>query len=200
MTSIKELNDANIIDIGFKSILDFGKEELEPHFIYAGDYYLYAESRRRTWLEKIFLTKMEHNKLQFAIVTQLGMSRWNLITKETVKKAYQGKFKNDEDGSFYKESIHDDLETFFSNLQGQKKIKNEYVPSFFTPKLTAEELKLVDERNEEFLSTYSYHPWSNPDVDAEEMKKSDSSSKYVHGECLRLTKKLTLESNEKQAI
>ena len=192
MTSIKELNDANIIDIGFKSILDFGKEELVPHFIYAGDYYLYAAARSR--LEKIFLTKMEHFKVPFAIITELRMWRNNLVTKETVKKAYQGKLKNDPDWNSFEGSIHDDLETFFNNLQDRKKIKDEIVGSFFTPKLTKEELKLVEKRNEQHLSSYSDHFYGrNPDVDAEEMKKSDSSSKYVYGQCLRWTTLLTLE-------
>ena len=35
----------------------------------------------------------------------------------------------------------------------------------------------------------------NPDVDVEEMKKSDSKSKYVHGRCWRITIPLTLETD-----
>ena len=120
MTSIKELNDANIIDFGFKSMLDFGKDELEPHFIYAGRYYLWSARSR---LEKIFLTKMEHYKMQSAILTQLGMRRWKLVTKETVKKAYQEKLKNNKSWKHLEGSIQDDLETFFTNLQDGKKIK-----------------------------------------------------------------------------
>ena len=127
------------------------------------------------------------------------MRRWKLITKETVKKAYQGKLKNDEDWKYFEGSIHDDLETFFDNLQDRKKIKNEFVWSFFTPKLTEEELKLVEERNEQHLSTYWHHFLGrNPDVDAEEMKKSDSPSKFVKAHCRRWTKTLTLESNKIQ--
>jgi len=81
------------------------------------------------------------------------------------------------------------------NLQNQKEVKEEFVKNFFTPKLTNEELKLVQERNQEHLRTYLAHYYGgNPDVDVEEMKKSDSKSKYVHGRCWRFTIPLTLET------
>merc|ERR1712062_20838 len=98
------------------------------------------------------------------------MGRWKLVTKEKVKKAYQGKLKN-----------NDDLEEFLINLRNQKEVEYEHVWSFFTPKLTNEELKLVQEGNEEHLNTYlDYICCNNPDVDVQEMKESDSKSKYVH--------------------
>ena len=122
------------------------------------------------------------------------MVRWNLVTKEKVKKAYKGELKNDEDWKYYKGSINDDLERFFINLQNQKEVKYEYVRSFFTPKLTNEELKLVQAGNKEHLETYFFR---NPDVDLEEMKKSDSKSKYVHVDCCRLTFPLSLETRDK---
>ena len=84
-------------------------------------------------------------------------------------------------------------------------MREERVYSFFTPKLKNEELKRVQEGNEEHLKTYAYYMvngW-NPDVDVEEMKKSDSKSKYVHGQCLRRTLPLTLqtiEAEDKQDI
>ena len=101
--------------------------------------------------------------------------------------------KNDEEWKDYDVSINDDLETFFTNLQGQKKIENEVVYSFFLPKLTEDELKLIEQRNEQHLSSYFDHYFQqNPDVDPEEMKKSDSRSKYLHGRCLRETINLTI--------
>ena len=126
----------------------------------------------------------------------LYMERWNLVTKEKVKKAAEGKLKNDKDWKEYEESINDDLERFFINLQNQKEVKYELVASFFTPKLTTEELKLVQEENQEHLKTYLKHyRGKNPDVDVEEMKKSDSKSKYVNGRCWRMTMLLTLDLN-----
>ena len=68
------------------------------------------------------------------------------------------------------------MESFWINLQNQKEVKEERVFSFVAPKLTKEELKLVQEQNEQHLKTY-LEP--NPHVDVEEMKKSDYKSKYV---------------------
>ena len=85
---------------------------------------------------------------------------------------------------------------FLTNLLNSKEIKEERVESFFTPKLTEEELKLVEAKNEDHLNSYLYHhDGLNPDVDPVEMKKSDSESKYVHGRCWRRTFPLTLEKD-----
>ena len=75
--------------------MDFGKEQLVPHFIYAGNHYFWTKEKRSRLLE-IFLGTMKSYEVQFAILTGLGMWRWKLVTKETVKKAYQRKLKNDE--------------------------------------------------------------------------------------------------------
>ena len=126
----------------------------------------------------------------------LYMERLNLITKEKVKKAYKGELKNESFWKDYEGSINDDLERFLINLQNQEEVKYEVVRSFFTPKLTNEELKLVQDRNEEHLKTYWYHSFNdvNPDVDEVEMNESDSKSKYVHGTCHRETIPLKLQN------
>ena len=86
-----------------------------------------------------------------------------------------------------------------TNLLNSKEIKEEWVRSFFTPKLTKEEMKLVELKNQDHLNTYWDHYFGeNPDVNAEEMKKSDSKSKFVHGKCFRRTYSLTLDKNEKR--
>ena len=121
----------------------------------------------------------------------LGMERLHLVTKEKAQKAAEGKLKNDRAWKEYEGSINDDLERFFVNLQNQKEVKQEFVETFFTPKLTNEEMKLVEEGNEEHLNTYSS---LNPDVAVKEMKKSDSTSKYVKVHCVRRTYPLTLET------
>ena len=136
--------------------------------------------------------------IQSSILTMLYMGRLYLVTKEKVKKATEGKLKNEEDWKDYEESINDDLERFFINLQNQKEVKYEGVESLFTPKLTNEELELIEEGNKEHLKTYWYYlDGKNPDVDDEEMKKSDSKSKYVHGRCWRRTIPLRLETKHK---
>ena len=164
-----------------------------PHFIYCGLHYFWERSEK---LKEIILMKMRKYEIQSSILTMLCMVRGNLVTKETVTKAAEGKLKNELGWKNEKQSINDDLERLFINLQNQKEVKEELVVSFFTPKLTNEEMKLVQERNQEHLRTYLDHRLGgNPDVDEEEMKKSDSQSKYVHGRCGRIT--IPLEKNQK---
>ena len=48
------------------------------------------------------------------------------------------------------------------------------------------------------MNTYFENYWDaeDPDVDVEEMKKSDSKAKFVHGRCFRKTIPLTVEATE----
>ena len=149
-------------------------------------------------LKEIILTKMRKYEIQSSILTMLDMGRLYLVTKETVKKAYEGKLKNEPKSfwKYYKGSINDDLERLLINLQNQQVQKEEWpslgpelVNSFFTPKLTNKELKLVEKADEDHLKTYSKYLLldNNPDVDIDEMKRSDSKSKYVHANCVRYT-------------
>ena len=184
------MKDKNVFESGFKIISDYGETHLMPHLIYCGMHYFWDGKDQ---LRRTFLDKMKNYGIRTAILTMLNMWRSNLVTKETVQQAYYGKL---EDQIFWEKgtSINDDLDNFFIKLENNE-IEEECVNSFFTPKLTEEELKLVEEKDEQHLSTYADHFHGiNPDVDLEEMKKSDSASKYVHGPCLRDTFYLTLES------
>ena len=166
-----------------------------PHFIYCGEHYgqyHYGNIQNSAKLKDRILTKMRKFGIQSSIVTHLHMRRRRLVTKETAKKAAERKL-----WSNYRGSINVDLERFLSNLQNQTEVKEEFVKSFFTPKLTNEEMKLVQERNEEHLHSYvdSFNS-VNPDVGFEEMEQSNSKSKYVHGHCWRRTFPLILETNQ----
>ena len=119
---------------------DVSKTGLVPHFIYCGHRYLYT-NERISRLGNIFLTIMRRYGIQSSNLTTLRMYRRKLITKENVKNAYQGKWKSKEKSKCYTVSINDNLETFFDNLQNQQKINREMVRSFFTPKLTDDEMK-----------------------------------------------------------
>ena len=194
--STKEQYDLDIFDDGVKSISDFGKDDLMPHFIYCGDHYhhepKYYHHEGKEKLKEIILTKMRKFGIQSSILTLLHMRRYRLVTKETAKKAAEGKLWKETSGS-----INDDLDRFFSDLQNQTEVKKERVLSFFTPKLTNEELRLVREGNREHLHTYvdSFNS-KNPDVGAEEMQQSNSKSKYVYAYCCRYTYPLILETNQ----
>ena len=198
MRFIKEIYDIDIIDTGMKSILDDGKDDFVAHFIYSGYYYFQTYGWNSRFRE-ILMTKMKSYGIQSAVLTQLDMWRRKLVTKETVKKAYKGTMKTEKIWNEYEGSINDDLETFFINLQDQKSLKKEVVPSFFTPKLTEEDMKLVEERNEEHLRSYTLHfiDKQNPDVDVDEMEKSNSRSKFVHVFCYRMTEPLKVALKQK---
>ena len=124
------------------------------------------------------------------------MERVRLITKEKSKEAYKGKLKNERFWSAYQESINDDLESFVNNLQNREEIEHEHVRSFFLPKLTKEELKLVEEKNPEHMKTYLFN--FDADVDPKEMKKSDSKDKYVKCHLFELKTDRAASSNCKQ--
>ena len=115
---------------------------------------------------------MRENEIPSLILTMLRMIRRNLITKEKSKEAAEGKLKNDPDWRIYEGSINDDLDLFVNNLQNSGEIDYEDVKSFFTSKLTKEELKLVEQKDKEHMMTYFWdNLTSGADVDVEEMKK-----------------------------
>ena len=190
--SVKEMRMLDIIDAGVATMVDFGKNDIMPHFIYCHGYYHDNEDFKS--LKKIFLEKMREYGITSSLLTMLSMYRRNLITKEQSKEAAEGKLKIDHDwrGPNYEGSINDDLESFVNNLQNSEEKEDEAVLSFFTPKLTKEELKLVEQKNFEHMTTYLDDIIA--DVGVEEMKKSDSKDKYVHSECRRITVYLSLES------
>ena len=112
-------------------------------------------------LRSFILKGMKMYKIETVIVTILRMHRNNLITQENMKKFCQG-------GKLRKQSVNDDLDEFFKNLQLGLE-PNDDVRTYFLPKLTEQELEL-----QSFSS-------SNPDVDEAQMKLSESDSKFVQG-------------------
>ena len=167
-------------------MVDFGANVMMPHFIYCG----FGFEK----LKEIILKKMREYGIQSSILTMLRMHRENLITKEKSKQAAEGKLKNEPGWRDYEGSINDDLDLFINNLQNSNEVEDEDVESFFLPKLTEEELELVEEKNREHMMSYVWR--FDADVDVEEMKQSDSKDKYVRSTCLRETVHLSLESNQ----
>ena len=84
------------------------------------------------------------------------------------------------------ESVFDDLESMFQHLKSNNEkeacSKNSLpVTSYFTPKLTRNQLNLVAMKNELYLKTFrnSKIPLLSIDVNEAEMKRSESKSKFV---------------------
>ena len=188
---MKAFIDKTIFENGFKCISDFGNDDLLPHFIYCGNHYFDEEC-----FELMISDTMKRYGIQSLLLTVLKMVRINLVTKEIVKLAYEGGMKGDRaairfgnsDWIHEEFSINDDLESLLIKIQNdEEKIHSQ---SFFTPKLTNDELKLVQQGDNKHLKTYEY---DYPDINIEEMKKSNSKSKYVHVSCARQTFSLVNE-------
>ena len=78
---------------------------------------------------------------------------------------------------FEKDSVNDDLESLFENIRLGKE-PDECVWTYFLPKLTEEELKLVERRDTSYLQTFLHS--LNADVNETEMMLSESDSKYIY--------------------
>ena len=119
------------------------------------------------------------------MLTSIHMSRLDLATKEAMEKYCKG----EED---MKDSVNDDLESFFDDLRLGKK-PDEYVENYFLPKLTEEEIELVERKDISYLRTFRL---SVPDVREAQMKLSESDSKFVRGYGYRRT--FTIENTSLQ--
>ena len=105
------------------------------------------------------------------MISSLYMERLNLITNEKMMDYCMGK-KNE------KESVTDDLESFLEDIRLSKE-PNDRVYTYFLPKLTKEELDLIEREDEDFMRSFRYT--IGADVDKADMKASESDSKFVRG-------------------
>ena len=173
------------IDDGVNTISSFGNDALMPHFIFC----VYSVSVFAK-LEELILLALRKNGIRSAILTMLHMKWWKLISKEKSIAACEGKLVDDNNWFYFNGSINEDLESFLNNLYTKKDIEAEDILSFFLPKLTKIELKLVEEKDLNYFNPFSY---GLADVEPEEMKKSDSKDKYLKGQCWRMTKLLNVD-------
>ena len=82
------------------------------------------------------------------------------------------------------QSVNDDLESFFEGLNVAK-VEKLWNITYFLPKLTDEEHKLIRNQDQHYFKTFYFS--TNPDVDEIEMRRSESKSKFVYGESRRRT-------------
>ena len=149
-------------------------KELQLHIVYAGYFYqLFEDKMYEEKMKSIILNKMKKNKIKSVMFTSIWLHRLDLVTKETMES-----YCKDE-----KDSVNDDLKSLFENIRlGEN--PNENVETYFLPKLTKPELKLVEKRDTSYFQTFAA---SNPDVDEKQMMLSESDSKYVNGLSWRST-------------
>ena len=114
----------------------------------------------------MILNGMKEHKIKLVKVTDIALFRERLITKESMESYCKGE----------EDSVNDDLESLFENIRLGKE-PNELVHTYFLPKLTKEELELVEKKDPSYLKTFKF-PY--PDVLEFEMMLSESDSKYVY--------------------
>ena len=169
-----------VINSAFKKITKKEAKELKIHLVYAGDYYYEDKLRSIILQEMKYWQEMEY-KIKSVMMTSIYMERRKIITKEAMEKFCKG--EKDE-----KDSVNDDLESFFEDLRLGIK-PNEIVPTYYFPKLTTKEMELVDRQDQSYLRTFDS---ANPDVSEAEMKLSESDSKFA--EALGHRKTFTIEN------
>ena len=93
------------------------------------------------------------------------------------------------------ESVNDDLDLFVTELQ-LSIVNFGDIHSYYLPKLSEKEHKLLELKDDNFLKTLLH---IDPDVDEETMKRSESKSKFVKSRCRRktfmITKRTTTETS-----
>ena len=146
-------------------------ENMEIHLVYAGRYYG-AEK-----LRSLIIKGMKTYKIKEVMVTMIYMLRWKLNSKEEMENYCSGK----EDA---KESVNDDLEILFEDIRFGENL-NDNVSIYFLPKLTKEEMYLVERKDHDFMNSFVLGMHS--DVDKAVMMLSESDSKFVDARGRRKT-------------
>ena len=133
------------------------------------------------------MTKYQLNRVY---VTMINMERHFLITKEKMEEFYLRK-------KYAKSSVTEDIESLCHKTYVSHNLceicrqhvieenKNFRVHTFFLPKLTKNELKLV--KNKDFNYFQKFVDYLRVDVDKDKMMRSESDSKFVLGLCERRT-------------
>ena len=146
-------------------------KELQVHIVYAGNYYHYFDDTLRSFI----LEGMRKFKIRSVMVTKIFMWRSDLVTKEKMENLYKGD----------RDSVNNNLESLFQDLRLARNPDDREHWSYFLPKLTEKELKLVERKDARYRLTFDN--WVDPDVKEAEMKLSESDSKYVYGMSRRRT-------------
>ena len=188
------------IDSALRKAAECNSNGLDLHVISVGDYKTY----RSTTLEDLLRKEIQKYKFESVLVSSVYMYRDKVISKENMERICTGKVSRkdehilsitehrhqnwNEDGSGesrYEESVGDDLELYFNDLKlGNKPTSLNW--TYFLPELNQNELNNVEEKDTDY---WHYFWWmairGQPDRD--ELKSSESNSKYISGYCRRKT-------------
>ena len=158
--------------------------ESETHFMFAinDGFGLQSVEYLLRNMTDMFNSLLSKFHIKSAMVTVISMVRHDLITKEMMEAYPKGT-------ESIHQSIHDDLDYFFEKFQFEKfkynlEDRKEIIESYFLPKLTSEEKRLVESKNELFMGTLLE---KNPNKILQKMKKSESKAMFLKGVCWRQT-------------
>ena len=171
------------IDSAFKKLAENKTKDLQVHFVFAGYFYMFIRKK----LHQLMIEGMKKYNLKNVMMTIISMKRVRLITKEKRDEYCLGNVHSRE-----KKSFNCDLESLLEQIRlGQTPEYN--IQTYFMPRLTEEEIELVERKDDEYMKTFSN---SQPDVTEAEMKISQSDSKFCLTACSRTT--ITVENIDKR--
>ena len=131
----KKLSILNAI----KSAAENQKNGCKSHFIYAGN------RNPRSDLRSVIIEGMKKYNIISAMVSILSSERKCVTTKEEVEDHCKGKYED-------KNSIHDDLDSFFERLcLGEE--PDETARTYFFAKLSEKEMELFEANDQNFMKT-----------------------------------------------
>jgi len=144
ISSLKSVNDKVTILNAIKSAAENQIQGCKSHFIFAGDIF-WTEIR----LRPVMIEGMKKYNINSAMVSILSSERKCVTTNEEVEDHRKGKYED-------KNSIHDDLDSFFERLcLGEE--PNEKTRTYFFPKLSEKEMELFQAQDRDFINTlYDY--------------------------------------------
>ena len=132
---------------------------------------------------------MRRYGIRSAILTILKFWREDLQSKEAVNQYYH-RARN----VTGERIISEDLELFYTSLNPERQLNEDYANIFAAQKLTEEELTLLENRNKDFLNTFRWYEADDHtffDGLIKEMKKSnDPESIFIWSSGYRWTKVL----------
>ena len=146
------------IESAFQKIAEDKVEDWEPHFIYAGrDLYgsinnlsnIYTEPYQ---LRSSLLKLMKKHQIKTVMFTLIYMEKEKLITKELMESYCKGEHGTPDCPR--QMSINDDLEALFQDLQLGKEPTYKAI-TYYLPKLTENEMALVETKDQNYLRTFS---------------------------------------------
>ena len=196
----KESVDRDIFTEALEKAFVHETNSIDNHFIIGSSFHsvdlnsqiLYRADKLLCWL----LNEVKSQEIRNLYVTILAGARYNLITKEVHKKAYDGKMSAciavlgpRRESIHPKISVNDDFE-FSIKLIRQGKRLQQNIPLFLQPMLTPYQLKLMKTKDESFLESFTYHKifGVEADVSEEELKlfpDSDPRLRFFNCVCIR---------------